>query len=364
MIQSNPKQQYKWIVPSASLFALILVILYALGIIGGGEKIAPGNTPAAFETATEHAETLTVKKQFSENRIALPGTVRSRSVAKIAPKLNARIVEVKVNAGDLVKQGELIALLDERVYQAAYHEVLAALNEARAQAAQATADAARITELYAQEAATRENYDAVIARSRAAQAAVKQAASAVEQARVTLGDNELRAPFAGIITRRLKEPGDMGLPNDPIVILQKQDDLRFEVPVPARYAELIKLSMPVTVRTDTPPRTWQGKITEIVPEIDPRTRSQLVKADLPFSKALKHGQFGWLMLSCGEPTEMLLIPASALLHYGQLEAVKVIEDGKVFTRHVRTGKKHNGSVEILSGLREGETIITAVGLSQ
>ena len=364
MTYSNLTQKHKWLMPSASIFALILVILYALGIIGGGEKVEPGNTPAAAETVPENVQTLTVKKQSAENLISLPGTVRSRIVARIAPKLNARILEVKVNTGDLVKQGDVIALLDERVYRAAYNEALAALNAAKAQAVQAKADETRVKDLYAQEAATRENYDAVIARARTAQAAVRQADSAVEQARVTLGDNMLRAPFAGVILDRLKEPGDMGSPNDPIVILQKQDDLRFEAAIPTSCSDRIKLGMSVDIRTDNPPQTWQGKITEIVPEIDPQTRSQLVKADLPFSKELEHGQFGWLVLSCGKTQEALFIPASAVLHYGQLEAVKIIQNGKVYTRHVRTGKRQNGNVEILSGLHEGETIITDSGLSQ
>jgi len=252
MTYSNLTQKHKWLMPSASIFALILVILYALGIIGGGEKVEPGNTPVAAETVPENVQTLTVKKQSAENLISLPGTVRSRIVARIASKLNARILEVKVNTGDFVKQGDVIALLDERVYRAAYNEALAALNAAKAQAVQAKADETRVKDLYAQEAATRENYDAVIARARTAQAAVRQADSAVEQARVTLGDNMLRAPFAGVILDRLKEPGDMGSPNDPIVILQKKDDLRFEAAIPTSCSDRIKLGMSVDIRTDNP----------------------------------------------------------------------------------------------------------------
>ncbi|MGR9114506.1 MAG: efflux RND transporter periplasmic adaptor subunit, partial [Gammaproteobacteria bacterium] len=217
---------------------------------------------------------------------------------------------------------------------------------------------------YEQEAATRENYDAVVARARAAQASVKQAASAAEQARVVLGDNVLRAPFAGVVSERLKEPGDMGLPNDAVVILQKQDELRFEAAIPAGCAHRLELGMPATIRTDTPARIWQGNISEIVPEIDQQTRSQLIKVDLPFAKGLEHGQFGWLVMSCDEPQETLFIPASAVLHYGQLEAVRIVEHGQVYTRHIRTGKQQNGRVEILSGLREGETILTDGGLSQ
>lgn len=364
MMQLNLNQKHKWLVPSASIIALILVIFYALGIIGGGDKVEPGNTEAGTKTVPKDARLLTVKKQLAENLLSWPGTVRSRTVAKIAPKLNARILQVKVNAGDFVKKGDIIALLDERIYQAAYNETKAALTAAKALAVQAKADETRARELYAQEAATRENYDSVVARARAAQASVTQAASAVEQARVLLGDNVLRAPFDGVISERLKEPGDMGLPNVPIAILQKPDDLRFEVALPVGCVNRIELGMSATIRTEAPPRTWQGKISEIAPEIDQQTRSQLVKADLPADKTLEHGQFGWLLLSCSEGREALFIPSSAVLHYGQLEAVKIVENGRIYTRHIRTGKQQNGRVEILSGLHEGETIMTDSGLAQ
>ncbi|MGR9117052.1 MAG: biotin/lipoyl-binding protein, partial [Gammaproteobacteria bacterium] len=172
MTHMNLNQKYKWLVPSASIFALILVILYALGMIGGGEKVGPGNSEVKIQPPPENASMLTITKQSAENLLSWPGTVRARTVAKIAPKLNARILEVKVNAGDFVKQGDIIARLDERIFRAAYNEASAALTAAKALASQASADAARIKELYEQEAATRENYDAVVARARAAQASV------------------------------------------------------------------------------------------------------------------------------------------------------------------------------------------------
>lgn len=364
MTHADSFQKPKWLVPSASIVALILVILYALGIVGGGDKVAPGNTEAEAEALPKSASTLLLVKQSTENQMALPGTVRSRTVAKIAPKVNARILDVKVNAGDVVKQGDVIALLDERVYRAAYHEARAALSAAKALADQAKADQQRVSNLYAQEAATRENYDAATAKARAAQAAVNQAVSAVEQTRVVLGDNSLRAPFSGVISERLKEPGDMGSPNDPIVTLLKPDALRFEAAIPTSCVHRVELGTTVIVRTDNPPRTWPGKITEIAPQIDQQTRSQWVKADLPLSEDLEHGQFGWLTLSCSETQRTLIIPASAVLHYGQLEAVKIVEHGRVQIRHIRTGKRYNGQVEILSGLHEGETLLIDSGSSR
>ncbi|WP_031432874.1 efflux RND transporter periplasmic adaptor subunit [Methylomarinum vadi] len=364
MTDISSLQKSKWLIPSLSILALILVILFALGVIGGGEKVEPGTTVHKLTPLPAGAKTLTVGKELSDNLMSWPGTIRSRSIAKIAPKLNARILEVTVNAGDAVKKGEVIARLDEQALRASYQEALAVLNAAQAQADQAIADEKRIKELYSKEAATRQNYDAVVARANTARATVKQARSAVKQIKVNLGENVLLAPFDGIISERLKEPGDMGLPNDPIVILQKPDDLRMEAAIPTSCAKRITLGMPVDIRIDTLNKKITGRIDEIVPEIDPLTRTQLVKAALPSSEGLIPGLFAWLEQSCEEHQNVLLIPVSAVLHYGQLEAVKIVENKQVYTRHIRTGKQRGDKVEVLSGLREGETILINSGLQQ
>ncbi len=361
-IQQITKQ--KWLVPVLAVMALLLVIAYSLGIIGGGEKIQPGNSNSRSYTLPSGAKTLTVGKELSDNMMSWPGSIRSRSVARIAPKFNARILEVTVNSGDTVKKGDVIARLDEQALQAALQEARAALSAAQAQAGQAIADEKRIKSLFSQDAATRQNYDAVIARAQTARAAVSRARSAIKQIRVNLGENILKAPFDGIISERLKEPGDMGLPNDPIVILQKSDDLRMEAPIPTSCAKRITLGMEVNIRIDTLNQTITGKIDEIVPEIDPLTRTQLVKAALPSSKGLIPGLFAWLEQSCEKHQKILRIPVSAVLHYGQLEAVKIVEDNQVYTRHIRTGKQQGDKVVVLSGLREGETILINSGLQR
>ena len=354
---------HKWLIPTASIIALLLIILYTMGIIGGGKKVPPGNTAENLSPLPPGAKTLTIGKELSANIMSWPGTLRSHSVAKIAPKFNARILEVTVNAGDTVKQGDIIARLDEQALQAALQEATAVLRATQAQASQANADEKRIKDLYSKDATTRQNYDAVVARSKSARAAVNRARSAIKQVRVNLGENILKAPFDGFISKRLKDPGDMGLPNDPLVILQKSNDLRLEAAIPTHCAKRISLGTKVNIRIDALNQTIQGKIDEIVPEIDSMTRTQLIKAALPSSDGLVPGLFGWLEQSCKDPQKILLIPVSAVLHYGQLEAVKIVADNQVYSRHIRTGKQKGSEVEVLSGLRDGETILINSGLN-
>jgi RND family efflux transporter MFP subunit len=354
----------KWLIPAGAITALLLVILFALGVLGGDEKTEPGNTPEQRSSLPDGAQTLKVEKQNADHALSWQGVVRSRLAVKIAPKLNARITDIPVHPGDKVKKGDILARLDDRDLQAAYQAADAALHAAQAQAAQAGAEEKRIIDLYNKQAATRQNYDAVLAQAQAARAMAKQAAGAAQQNKVMLGENILYAPFDGVVAERLQEPGDMAAPNQPIVSLHKPDDLRLEVAMTSHCLEPVKLGMNVKVRFDGVSQAVIGNIDEVAPEIDPQTRTQTIKIKLPKLDGIRHGQFGWLELGCTAEQSILMIPESAIIHYGQLEAVKVLTEHNLTTRHIRTGKRYGEQVEVLSGLHEGETILSNGGLGQ
>lgn len=359
MTNHNPTSNLpNWLIPSAAIGALLLVIFFALGILGGEEQTEPGTTPINGQALPDGAKTLKVGSQTTANTLSWQGTVWSRLAVKITPKLTARIVEIPVHPGDRLKKGDIIAKLDDRDLRAAYNAASAAQMAAHAQATQANAEEKRIEGLYEKQAATRQNYDAVLAQAQAARAMAQQAASAAQQSKVMLGENVLTAPFDGVVGERLQEPGDMAMPSQPIVTFHKPDDLRLEAAIPSHCLSQLKPGMPVTVRIDTLHQTLNGTIDEITPEIDPQTRTQQIKVKLPKTDGLQHGQFGWLELGCQAEQQTLLIPDSAIVRYGQLETVKVVEGQHTMTRHIRTGKRHGQQLEVLSGLHEGETILS------
>ena len=114
--------------------------------------------------------------------------------------------------------------------------------------------------------------------------------------------------------------------------------------------------MKVNVRIDNLGSTLSAQIDEIAPEIDSQTRSQLIKIKLPELKGLQPGYLGWLEQAC-EQHQALLIPNAAVIHVGQLESVKVITASDVSLRHIRTAKTFGDKVEVISGLRAGETVV-------
>lgn len=363
MTSLQPSNIPKWLIPAAAISTLLLVIFVALGIVGGADKTEPGTVATLGQPLPNGAKTFKISQQLTANTLSWQGKVQSRSFARLAPKLNTRIVEISVHAGDKVKKGDVIARLDDRDLRAAYNAAAAGEAAAQAQAAQAHAEENRIIDLFNKQAATRQNYDAVLAQAKAARAMANQAAGGTQQAKVMLGENLLYAPFDGVIGERLQEPGDMGQPNQPIATLYDPSDLRLEASIASHCATPISLNMTVKVRFDSLQQSVTSTIDEIAPELDPQTHSQLIKVKLPTVPGLRHGQFGWLELSCQADRETLLIPSSAVMNYGQLQAVKVIENGHLQTRHIRTGKQYAEQVEVLTGLHDGETILADSGLT-
>ncbi|MEQ1529768.1 MAG: efflux RND transporter periplasmic adaptor subunit [Methylococcales bacterium] len=348
------KNNQKLISILAAVLGLIVLLIYMQG--GFENKVSPGQTPLKAEANLSAAQTVVVEQQAVDDKLSWPGSVQSRTVTHIAPRLSARLLEIHVHAGDKVKRGDILAKLDNQDIDDRENQALAALAGANAQADHAKLEERRYRSLFNKEAATRASLDSVVAQAKQSQALVNQAMSALNEVRTHKDDALIRAPFDGIVVKRLQEPGDMSMPGAPVITMQSQQGLRLEAPVPSSCASHFSIGMDVKVRFDNKSQVSTGRVDEIVPEVDTQTRSQLIKVLLPEIPGLQPGSFGWLEQAC-EQHQSLLIPVSAVLHLGQLDAVKVVNAGQISIRHIRTGKTFAEQIEVLSGLQAGETVI-------
>jgi membrane fusion protein (multidrug efflux system) len=338
----------------AALAALILLLLYLQGALGG-RAVAPGEVPLAAEQVGAAAP-VAVEEREVEDVVDWPGTVTARLTADVAPAVMARVLAVRVGVGSAVRQGDVIATLDDRALDARTQQGVAALAAAEAQAQQAEADLRRARTLFAKRAYTQQDLDAAATRAAAARAQAAQARDALNQARVALGEASVRAPFDGVIVARLVDPGDMAGPGKPVAVLQDPATLRLEANLPERCAAPLALGLPLAVRVGSPPVEVAARVEEIAPVADPTTRTRLVKLALPPQAALRPGAFATLRLGC-DRHRALLVPAAAVQRAGQLESVRVLVDGQPRLRSVRIGKAYGDAVEVLAGLRSGDTVL-------
>lgn len=342
------------IAAAAAVLGLIVLLLYLQGTIGG-HKVAPGQVAAPTVPAAGAAPAVVEEREIGDV-VDWPGTVTARLSAEVAPTVMARVLDVGVRAGSTVRRGDIVATLDARDLSARREQAEAALAAAAAQARQADADLERARQLFAKEALTHQDLDAVEARAATARAGAAQARQALAEARVRLGETAVRAPFDGVVAIRYLDPGDTAGPGAPVVLIQDPSTLRLEVDLSERCAAPLAIGDELLARIGSPPVELAARIEELSPVADPISRTRHVKAALPADGTLRPGTFASVRLACGT-RRALLLPAAAVRRAGQLETVRVVVDGAPLVRSVRTGAVVGDQVEVLSGLRAGDTVL-------
>ncbi len=342
-------------VASVAIAGLVLLLMVLQGTLGG-HKVQPGNVAISTPPLLEGMRKAQVVRRETDDLMTWPGTVQAHNYAELAPKLMGRILEVRVVVGDTVKTGQVLAVLDDRDLRARLNEARAALIAAQAQATEAAADEQRTRRLFDKQAATAQELEAAVARGQSGRAAVAQAKSKVTETEVLLSENLITAPFPGKVVRRLADPGQMGLPGRPILTVQESARLKFLAQVPASCAQALVVGQSLEVRVEA--QELPAQIEELAPAADPQSRTIAVKLSLPEAAATRPGSFGRLIQACGRH-EALLIPTEAVVRIGQLEQVQVLTDDGPRRRLIRTGKTYEREIEVLSGLKEGETVLLA-----
>jgi RND family efflux transporter MFP subunit len=327
------------------------------------------------------------------------GVVRAQRVATVVSRIMAEVRAVSVTPGDRVKAGQALILLDARELQA--HRTRAVAGEAVVQQGTALADAdrqaaeaalmlarvthERITALRAKNSATQNELDEAVAALRGAEARLKVAEARVAEskaavdsavagtsvAQVTASYATLTAPFDGVVTEKMVDPGNMATPGVPLVTVEDDRSFRLEVRLDESRASLVHVGDKVDVRLDerasggateratASPAVIAGRVAELQRMLDPGAHDFLVKIDLPAGQSLRSGMYGRAVFR-GEPHRGLAIPETAVSRRGQLVVVFVVDaDNRARLRLVNASAATDGRVEIRAGLVAGERVVVA-----
>jgi RND family efflux transporter MFP subunit len=263
--------------------------------------------------------------------------------AAIEAKISGRIEQMLVVPGQAVNAGDLLVTLDA-------HEVQARLDQATAAFQQAESDFKRANDLREQKILSQSEFDN-------AQSKYRMAAAVAAEAKTMLDYTKIVAPFAGVITRKLADVGDLAMPGKPMLQMENPSALRLEADVPEALIDNVKLGDKFAVRIASITNDIQGTVAEMSPAADPNSRTFLVKLDLPGTPGLRSGQFGRVAVPVGEVTA-IRVPVSALVQRGQMELVFVAVNGHAELRLIKTGRRVGDEVEVVSGLNPGEQVVT------
>ncbi len=346
----------KWIGVVLAVAALVLLLLWMQGILGGG-KIRPGEVPVVqTERSPAQGEGEADRRKFVKREEAV-GTVKTKREVMIAPRIMGTILELPFRAGDKVTQGQMLAKLDDRDVRSRLEQARSAVTAAESEFTRARTDHERFERLRKQNAVPLQQFEQAQAAFRAASARLTGAREALKEAEIYRGYTVIRSPVNGYVVEKDMEVGDMTSPGRPILVLQEGGPLQLEAAVREGLAGTIDLGDSLQVKVDAIGKTFTGVVEEKVPVADPRSRSFLVKVSLPQTPGLRSGMFGRLYLPTGWVTP-LTVPKQAIQQIGQLQQVWVVSEKEApQKRYVRTGTVYEDRVEVLSGLDEGERVL-------
>ena len=319
---------------------LLSTLVAATPLFSGCHKAAE-QTQAELPSAVVRVQTVERKSRAATEDVV--GTVRPKLSAAIEAKVSGRIGQMLVVPGQTVKAGERLVVLDA-------HEIQSRLDQAAAARQQAENDLKRFTALLEQKILSQSEFDN-------AQSKFRMAAAAEAEAKTMLGYTDIVAPFAGVITRKLADVGDLAMPGKPLLQMENPDTLRFEADVPEALIGNVKLGDKLAVRIAAVASETEGTVAEMSPTADANSRTYLVKLDLPGATGLRSGQFGRVSVPVGEASA-IRVPAAAVIQRGQMELVFVVASNHAQLRLVKTGSRIGDEIELVSGLNSGEQVVT------
>lgn len=342
-------------------------------VLGTGVSLARG----AEESAVPVSVAPVVRTNL-ERRLEISASVRAWQDVVVAPEVPGHIAEIRVDMGDRVSEGQILARIDDRKARAVRDRLAAALKVAKAARAEAQArlklaqvEKERVSNLLAEKSATQRDYDRAAAEYDAAKAAVElaearvdEAARALQEAEERLADHVLTAPFAGRIAARFVDRGATVAPGTPVVRMVDDSRLRVLCDVPQVYAGVVVTGLTARLQTDAfPDREVAAVVGLVGPAVDSTSRTLPVQLftdgrDRRGEICLRPGMYVTASVLLGRE-EVLVVRREAILKIAGTGTpyVFVVREGHAEKRFVETGQESGNLVEIISGLKEGDQVI-------
>lgn len=346
---------------------LVAVVVVAL-VLAGGMYVRWRDGHAA-QTASERMARATVRlitpvAAGASNELVLPGTMQAWFTAHIYARVGGYVHAWDRDIGAALDQGGVLARIDTPELDQQIIQARATLDRARAEAALARSTAARWNDLLKARAVSEQETDEKNAEAKTRAAAVAEAAAALGRLQAMKAYATVRAPFAGIVTQRNADIGDLvgpGASNQtPMFTMADERRIRVYVNVPQQYSAAMRAGLTASLRVpDYPGQTFAAVLTDQAAAIDPHSGALQVqlKTDNP-GLQLKPGGFAEVRFALPGAGQRLVIPAGALVlrDHGS-EVATIAANGRVHLLPVTVGRDLGGRVEIESGLTANTRII-------
>jgi RND family efflux transporter MFP subunit len=356
--------RFRWLGKTLGMLLCVAAIVAILAWLMGAfeEKVPPGREAPKTLALPAGAKTIVARIESVPVTESAVGTVHPVHRISVGSKLLARVKVMHVEkAGVHVHAGDVLVELDDSDLRAQLAQAQAARDAAQAARDQARIELGRTRKLHEQKVESKAALDTAETHLTTAEANLTRAEQAVAFARSQLSYTVVKSPIDGIVIDKLVETGDLVTPGRTLVALYDPGRMQLVARVRERLAMRLKPGQEVAVSIEALSLDCEGTIDQIVPEAESSSRVFEVRVVGPCPPGIYAGMFGRLYVPVGTRREMR-IPAQAVRHVGQMETVFVVQAGDGLRRRfVQTGRAQDGRVEVLAGLREGETILANAG---
>ena len=292
-------------------------------------------------------------------RISASGSIAAWQEASVGTEANGlRLNDVKVNVGDVVKRGQVLATFAPDTVKADLAQIRASLAEAEATLTEATGNAQRARELDASGALSSQQINQYLTLERTAQARLDAQKALLQTQELRLRQTQVVAPDAGIISMRSATVGAVLPAGQELFRLIRQGRLEWRGEVAS--SDLGRINPGMTVNLSGPSgQSVVGKVRMVAPTVDTTTRNGLVYVDLPLGNALRAGMFARGDFELGSSTALTLPQSAVVLRDGFSYVYTVAENNKVSQIKVQTGRRVGERVEITGGLNTNARVVAS-----
>ncbi len=341
-----------------------------IGWAGCSKKSASdeGDSPEkAAETIAEVTLTHVTRADIS-SMLAVTGTVSAlpNQDVKVSSLVPGRVARLNVTEGDLVRKGQVLAAIEDRPYQDQLRQAEAAVEQAKANLENAKLNRDRNETLFQRGIAARKDVEDARTQVTVNEATLSQAEAQQSLARLQISRAQILAPISGIVVKRFVSDGEQvdGTAAQPIFEVANLHPAELFANVPADYLGQIRTGQMLSISTDAfPGKNFSGRVVAISPSVDASTNVGLVRIRIENRESLlRLGMF----LSASIPLEThpraLIVPPQAVYRDEEGEPrVFHVEGEEATAVPVKLGIENPDKVELLSGVKEGDTVILAGG---
>ena len=337
-------KKYKSLVIGSIIFLLVLIMLLPKLLSSGGESIA-GKNPSGMNQAVPVSVHIISYERLG-NSVFTTGTILANEEVELRSEISGKIVQILFREGAYVNKGDLLVKINDADLQAQ-------LRKAESKVKLIEDRETRQRQLAQNQMISQEDYESTLNDLEASKAEHDLIKAQIDK-------TEIRAPFNGVVGLREVSEGSFVTTSTVIARLQNLSNLKVDFAIPQKYSSLVRMGDELTFRLSGNDFQYKAKIYAIEPKIDPSTRTLRLRAICSSSyKDLFPGAFANVQLSLKETEDAILIPTVAIVPELKGQSVYLYKGGIVYPQKVELGLREEQSVQVLSGLTEGDTVITS-----